>query len=164
MKELLAPALTWAVRVATGGNETLLPVVTGPTKRMIRFFWAKLDVTLGKSGPTTTSPVQAAQGLGVDQMKELCAAMVQSMLETQQQAGQTPHDVLMVGVNTSFQLFQCQQSKKDSFGRFTSTHKAKICSWVGVLTWDEVPKIWHDIAATRNDDDLRIILEKYWRK
>lgn len=66
MKELLAPAHTWAVGVATGGNKTLLPVMTDPTKRMLRFLHARLGTTLGKNRPSLPMPAQAAQGLGVE--------------------------------------------------------------------------------------------------
>ena len=41
-----------------------------------------------------------------------------------------------------------------AFRRFTRTQKGKLMGWGGTRTWTEVPKFWHDVEATKLEDDL----------
>ncbi len=51
-----------------------------------------------------------------------------------------------------------------NYKRFSRTQKGKIMGWCGVRTWDEVPKFWHDVEATKSEDDVRTLLDRLWRE
>ena len=35
--------------------------------------------------------------------------------------------------------------------------------WCGAETWNQVPEFWHNVEATKSEDDLRTMLDRLWR-
>ena len=54
-------------------------------------------------------------------------------------------------------------SEDPTYKRFSRTQKGKIMGWCRARTWEEVPKFWHDVEATKSEDDLRTMLDRLWR-
>ena len=48
--------------------------------------------------------------------------------------------------------------------RFTKIQKAYIMGLCRVRRWKKVPKIWKEIEKTKNNEDLRVVLEEHWAK
>ena len=47
---------------------------------------------------------------------------------------------------------------------FSPMVKARIQGFCEARTWDEVPKIWHEIEKCKTDEEVKAILERHWNK
>jgi hypothetical protein len=71
-------------------------------------------------------------------------------------------DVFLKGADITARRF-AEVSGDPTYKRFSRTQKGKIMGWCGAKTWDNVPKFWHNVEATKSEDNLRTMLDRMWK-
>ena len=62
-------------------------------------------------------------------------------------------------------MLRHREENSDSvFKRFDAHQKAKVCGFCEVKTWNQVPPIWREIEATKDEKQLRDLMSAEWSK
>ena len=57
-----------------------------------------------------------------------------------------------------------EENSDSVFKQFDVHQKAKVCGFCGVKTWNQVPPIWKEIEATKDEKQLRDLMSAEWSK
>ena len=169
VKEMLAPVKAWALMASCSKTSKELssvafvfPSVTMPSKALQNKLKTRLNTTLGTRPSQAQIPAcSPPNGFTTMSPQQVAAAAVASMSAAQPSAADIG-GIFQQGVATTMRMYQELQSNDSGYKKFSDIQKGALLGFCGEVTWANVHPIWKTIESTKNDADLRRILDTEW--
>ena len=97
--------------------------------------------------------------------QQVAATIVASMTAAAAQpTAESISEIFQQGVTTTMRMYTELQSNKSVYKRLTDIQKGALLDFCNETLWSDVHRIWKKIELTKNEADLRRILDKEWGK
>ena len=173
VKALMVPLKNWCIYATTKGGTSdtsavaaNLPLLHRPSQELRNAMLARLDGTLDERWePETDAPQDDALRAEVDALRMQMALSANARANaTTDLTGGTVSGEEMFLRGTEAVMRHREDNSDSVYKRFDRAQKAKICGFCCVKTWNQVPAIWTEIEATKDEKQLRDLMSAEWGK
>ena len=138
----------------------VFPTVTMASTALRRRLKMRLNITMG-TRPSQAQTPMCSQPNGFTTMspQQVATAVVASMTAAQPTAASIG-DIFQQGVSTTMRMYTELQSYNSGYKKLSDIQKGALLGFCNEVLWANVHPIWKKIEATKNEADLRRILDK----